>query len=205
MSSVSRRRARACRAGGHPGQQCRRGRPGIVRSRRSGTARDRCCAPTCSRWRSCPQLLVPSIVARGRGGVLNIGSGAGLAVMPAGAAYAPASISSTASARRCAPTWRHRRGRHPGLSRPRGERVRPGCRGCRPDRRRPAKLSEDRRGPVREGRASPLSAAARRSCFRGGPNGSRWRYCRCCPGAWSAAARPRRRGGFAARPPDQNG
>ena len=33
------------------------------------------------------QLLVPSMVARGRGGVLNIGSGAGLAVMPAGAAY----------------------------------------------------------------------------------------------------------------------
>ena len=33
------------------------------------------------------QLLVPSMVARGRGGVLNIGSGAGLSVMPAGAAY----------------------------------------------------------------------------------------------------------------------
>jgi len=31
--------------------------------------------------------LVPSMVARGRGGVLNIGSGAGLAVMPASAAY----------------------------------------------------------------------------------------------------------------------
>jgi short-subunit dehydrogenase len=31
--------------------------------------------------------LVPSMVARGRGGVLNIGSGAGLSVMPAGAAY----------------------------------------------------------------------------------------------------------------------
>jgi hypothetical protein len=33
------------------------------------------------------QLLVPSMVARGRGGVLNIGSGAGLAVMPASVAY----------------------------------------------------------------------------------------------------------------------
>lgn len=33
------------------------------------------------------QLLVPSMVQRGRGGVLNIGSGAGLSVMPAGAAY----------------------------------------------------------------------------------------------------------------------
>ena len=31
--------------------------------------------------------LVPSMVARGRGGVLNIGSGAGLAITPAGAAY----------------------------------------------------------------------------------------------------------------------
>ena len=31
--------------------------------------------------------LVPSMVARGRGGVLNIGSGAGLAVMPAAAVY----------------------------------------------------------------------------------------------------------------------
>ncbi len=31
--------------------------------------------------------LLPSMVARGRGGVLNIGSGAGLAVMPASAAY----------------------------------------------------------------------------------------------------------------------
>jgi short-subunit dehydrogenase len=31
--------------------------------------------------------LVPAMVARGRGGVLNIGSGAGLAIMPAGAAY----------------------------------------------------------------------------------------------------------------------
>jgi short-subunit dehydrogenase len=31
--------------------------------------------------------LVPLMVARGRGGVLNIGSGAGLAVMPAAAAY----------------------------------------------------------------------------------------------------------------------
>ena len=32
-------------------------------------------------------LLVPSMVERGRGGVLNIGSGAGLTVMPASAAY----------------------------------------------------------------------------------------------------------------------
>jgi hypothetical protein len=32
-------------------------------------------------------LLVPSMVKRGRGGVLNIGSGAGLMVMPASAAY----------------------------------------------------------------------------------------------------------------------
>src|SRR6266545_598810 len=31
--------------------------------------------------------LVPAMVARGRGGVLNIGSGAGLTVMPAAAAY----------------------------------------------------------------------------------------------------------------------
>lgn len=31
--------------------------------------------------------LVPSMVARGRGGILNIGSGAGLTVMPANAAY----------------------------------------------------------------------------------------------------------------------
>jgi uncharacterized protein len=31
--------------------------------------------------------LVPSMVARGRGGVLNIGSGAGLAITPAGAVY----------------------------------------------------------------------------------------------------------------------
>ncbi|MGN6169700.1 MAG: SDR family NAD(P)-dependent oxidoreductase [Solirubrobacteraceae bacterium] len=31
--------------------------------------------------------LVPPMVARGRGGVLNIGSGAGLTIMPAGAAY----------------------------------------------------------------------------------------------------------------------
>ncbi len=31
--------------------------------------------------------LVPAMVARGRGGVLNIGSGAGLAVLPAAAAY----------------------------------------------------------------------------------------------------------------------
>lgn len=32
-------------------------------------------------------LLVPSMVERGRGGVLNVGSGAGLTVMPASAAY----------------------------------------------------------------------------------------------------------------------
>jgi short-subunit dehydrogenase len=32
-------------------------------------------------------LLVPSMVERGRGGVLNVGSGAGLTVMPAAAAY----------------------------------------------------------------------------------------------------------------------
>ena len=32
-------------------------------------------------------LLVPSMVERGRGGVLNMGSGAGLTVMPAAAAY----------------------------------------------------------------------------------------------------------------------
>jgi uncharacterized protein len=32
-------------------------------------------------------LLLPSMVARGHGGVLNIGSGAGLTIMPAGAAY----------------------------------------------------------------------------------------------------------------------
>jgi short-subunit dehydrogenase len=33
------------------------------------------------------QALLPGMVARGRGGVLNIGSGAGLSVMPAAAAY----------------------------------------------------------------------------------------------------------------------
>jgi short-subunit dehydrogenase len=32
-------------------------------------------------------LVLPTMVARGRGGILNMGSGAGLSIMPAGAAY----------------------------------------------------------------------------------------------------------------------
>jgi uncharacterized protein len=48
--------------------------------------------------------LVPAMVDRGRGGVLNMGSGAGLTVMPAAAAYSASKHSWTVSARRCART-----------------------------------------------------------------------------------------------------
>ena len=50
--------------------------------------------------------LVPAMVERGRGGVLNVGSGAGLTRDASGRKCTwPASISSTGSARPCAPTW----------------------------------------------------------------------------------------------------
>ena len=48
--------------------------------------------------------LVPAMVDRGRGGVLNMGSGAGLTVMPAPRRTRPASISWMALARHCART-----------------------------------------------------------------------------------------------------
>jgi uncharacterized protein len=47
--------------------------------------------------------LVPSMVKRGRGGLLNIGSGAGLTVLPNGAACVGSKHFVAGSAKRCAP------------------------------------------------------------------------------------------------------
>ncbi len=48
------------------------------------------------------RTLVPGMVSRGRGGVLNIGSGAGHSFLPGPPPTRPASTSWTASPRRCA-------------------------------------------------------------------------------------------------------
>ena len=70
--------------------------------------------------------LVPAMVERGRGGVLNMGSGAGLTVMPAAAAYSASKhfMDGFSEALRADLNW-HRGGGHPGLPRPGGQRVRP--------------------------------------------------------------------------------
>jgi hypothetical protein len=94
--------------------------------------------------------LVPSMVQDGRGGVLNIGSGAGLTIMPAAAAYSASKHFIDGVQRSAARgPGRHRSRRHPGVPGPGGQRVRPDRRVNRRDDRRAAAIPADQRRPVR--------------------------------------------------------
>jgi len=93
-----------CHSSGLPSPACRPSAPGLrSRTKDVGCAESKRDQALFDRtdWKRTRQLLhtnvvavvclttalVPGMVARGRGGVLNIGSGAGLTVMPAAAAY----------------------------------------------------------------------------------------------------------------------
>ncbi len=97
--------------------------------------------------------LVPHMVARGRGGVLNIGSGVGLTVLPGAAAYTGSKHFVDGFSEALRGPCRHRCGRHPGLSRSDGERVRPGRQLRRRHDRRAAAGPGDQREAMRAGGA----------------------------------------------------
>ena len=93
--------------------------------------------------------LVPAMVDRGRGGVLNMGSGAGLTVMPAAAAYSASKhfMDGFSEALRADLTGTGVVVTQvcPGPGR---QRVRPARRVRRRDDRRPATVPADQRGPM---------------------------------------------------------